>query len=162
MTKLPTNPGSVVRFLVPQEDGEPEMWYVASLIPGHIDDDGVAHDMVWAASTVNDPEDAGNVFSEEFILRVRAEVVTETVPAAGHPAQVKMVEDAGFASIGLVLRVWDEQDDIWQTYTYAPGFAAFSGELEDCMFTNSYGGYISAADIESGKYEYLYIPTKLV
>lgn len=162
MTKLPTNPGSVVRFLVPQGDDEPDMWYVATLIPGHIDDDGGVHDMVWAASTVEDPEDSGNVFSEEFILSHKVEVVVETVPAAGNEEQVETVDESGFATIGLVLRVWDEQDDIWQTFTYAPGFVTFGGELEDCMFTNSYGGFISIADIESAQYEYLFVPTALV
>lgn len=160
---LPTTPGSVVRFLVPQDDGEPDMWYVATLIPGHIEDDGTANSLVWASSYIDDPEDVGNVFSEEFILSHKVEVVTETVPATPENAgYVEAVKESGFATIGLVVRVWSDLDDIWETFTYAPGFQAFSGELDDCMFTNSYGGFLSLSDIESSKYEFLFVPTTLV
>lgn len=160
---LPTTPGSIVRFLVPQEDGEPDMWYVATLIPGHIEDDGTAHALVWASAYVDDPEDAGNVFSEEFITSHPNEVVVETVPATEENAQfVEATKDSGFATIGLVLRVWSDLDDIWETFTYAPGFQAFSGELEDCMFTNSYGGFISHSDIESREHQFLFVPTAFV
>lgn len=164
---LPTTPGSVIRFLVPQENvqegDEPALWYVATLIPGHIDDDGTAHALVWASSYVNDPEDEGNVFSEEFILSHKVEVIVETVPATPENAEfVSATRDSGFSVIGLVLRVWNDFDDIWETFTYAPGFQSLSGELDDCMFTNSYGGFISHADIESHKHEFLFVPTKLV
>lgn len=167
MTQLPTTPGSVVRFLVPQEnvqEGDEEaLWYVATLIPGHIDDDGSVNSLVWASSYVNDPEDAGNVFSEEFILSHPVEVVVETVPAsAENEVFIENVNESGFASIGLVLRLWNDVDDIWETFTYAPGFQSFSGELDDWMFTNSYGGFASIQSIESGVHEFLFVPTKLV
>lgn len=169
MNSLPTAPGSVVKFLVQPEEhidnpeeGDLPMWYVATLIPGAIDADGEIKDAVWASSYIDDPEDKGNVFDPYFILAHAPELVVETFRAEDRPDLVEAVRDSGFQTIGLVAHIREHESEPELTYTFAPGFVNLdSGELEDCMFTNSYGGFHSAEFFESDPV-FLYVPDKLI
>jgi hypothetical protein len=169
MDKLPTNPGSVVKFIVQPEDyltdpqsyDEP-MMHVATLIPGHIDTDGEIHSAVWASAYVDDPEDKGNVFSEEFILARNPELVVETFPASERPDLVAMVNESGPQTIGLVVHIREHESEPESTFTFAPGFVNLdSEEFGDCMFTNSYGGF-HASDVFESDPVFLYVPDKLI
>lgn len=172
MDKLPTTPGSVVKFLVqpadyltdPQDYDEP-MWSVATLIPGAIDTDGAVHAAVWASAYVSDPEDKGNVYSEEFILARTPELLVETFAAADRPDLVARVHEVGYRTIGLVMHVREHESEPEMTYTFAPSFISFDGdgadELGDCMLTNSYGGFHSTEFFESDPV-FLYVPDKLI
>lgn len=169
MDALPKNPGSVVKFLVQPEDylTDPQefdvpMWHVATLIPGVIDADGEVKDAVWASAYIDDPEDQGNVFSEDFILARTPELIVETFPSAERPDLVEAVRESGFQTVGLVVHIREHESEPEQTYTFAPGFVNLdSDELGDCMFTNSYGGFHSSEFFESDPV-FLYVPDKLI
>ena len=167
MDKLPTTPGSVVTFTVQPEDyltdpqpfDEPQL-SVATLIPGHISSTGEIHDAVWASSYIDDPEDKGNVYSEEFILARDPQLVVETFLASERPDLVEMVNESGIATVGAVIHVNEFEGEPNSTYVFAPGFI-YDGELGDCMFSNSYGGF-HAPDVFENAPVLLYVPDKLI
>ena len=167
MNKLPTTPGSVVTFTVqpedyltdPQPSDEP-LVSVATLIPGHISSTGEIHDAVWASAYISDPEDKGNVYSEEYILARNPELVVETFAAADRPDLVEMVKENGPQAIGAVVHIREFDGEPESTFTFAPSFV-YEGELSECMFTNSYGGF-HAADVFESEPVFLYVPDKLV
>jgi hypothetical protein len=131
MHALPTTPGSIVTFDIPDGDNG-TLRAVATLIPGHIDDDGAVHDAVWAGAELNSPDDEGSVFSEEFILGARPEVYLVTELATGEPESIR--------EYGTVIQVTGEGWDCPMTYTFAPSWLA-DGEPAESFWTNSYGGY---------------------
>lgn len=167
MQKLPANPGSIVTFTVQPEDylkdpqsyDEP-MISVATLIPGHVTSTGEIREAVWASSYVNDPEDKGNVYSEEFILARDPQLVVETFPAAERPDLVAMVKESGPQALGAVVHIREFEGEPESTFTFAPGFVHEDG-FEDCMFVNSYGGF-HVSDVFESEPVLLYVPDKLV
>lgn len=148
MHSLPTTPGSIVTFDLPADSDGEVYRAVATLIPGHIDLDGTVHNAVWAGAMLESPDDTGNVFDEAVILESNPAVHTVT-EAGGDPESV--FEE------GTVIRV--PEDEVTMTYTYAPSFI-YDGELRDLMWTNAYGGYLSADTLERVEHEVLYIPTR--
>lgn len=148
ITSLPTTPGSMVTF-EHYEPAEDETYtFVAALIPGHIDEHGVIHAAVWASAEIDDPEDPSCTFEPGAILAGNPKLLVETGPAdpkGEHPEGLKE---------GTVIRVTGT-DGIPQTYTFAPAYF-HNGEPHDFFWTNSYGGFLSAGDIDEA--EVLYTP----
>jgi hypothetical protein len=167
MDKLPTTPGSVVSFVVQPEDyltdpqpyDEPQT-SVATLIPGSISSTGEIQSAVWASAYIDDPEDQGNVYSEEFILARDPQLLVETFPASERPDLVEMVNESGIAAVGAVIHVNQYEGEPESTFVFAPGFI-HDGELGDCMFTNSYGGF-HVSDVFESDPILLYVPDKLI
>lgn len=145
MDALPTTPGSIVTFDLPPDSDGTVYRAVAALIAGHIDDEGVAHCMVWASADVQSPDDTGCVFTEDVILRSRPALAVATRPATERPDD--------FLEEGTVIRIVEH--GVPMTYTFAPSFV-WNNELQEFFWTNSYGGYW--AYDEDAEVEVLYTP----
>jgi len=148
MDTLPTTPGSIVTFDLPPDSDGTTYRGVAAFIPGHIDEDGVAHDIVWASAEITAPDDAACVFAPELILAGNPELLVPTEPAAG-----RAVEE--LREPGTVIQV--PEWETWMTYTFAPSFL-YGDEMQELFWTNSYGGYLPSGDLD--EHRVLYIPAR--
>ena len=146
MDQLPTTPGSIVTFDLPPDSDGSVYRAVATLIAGHIDEDGNTHDAVWASAEVQSPDDASCVFEPEVILASNPALHTLTQRAHATPDEIR--ED------GTVIRVLEH--DVWMTYTFAPSFI-YKGELQEYFWTSSYGGYWQ--EDEDAELEVLFVPS---
>lgn len=151
MNQLPTNLGAIVTFDLPEDSDGIRYRAVATLIPGHIDDAGTAHDAVWASAPIEHPGDEANVFTPETILESNPELWTDTIPAAEADLDIEDVLEEG-----TVIRL--NGADGPETFTYAPTFI-FGSELGDVFWTNSYGGYATLTDLVARGYTVLRTPT---
>lgn len=132
LTVLPTTPGSTVTFDLPADTDGTVYRAVATLIVGHISDDGTIHDAVWASAELNTPDDVSCVFDPAVILGANPELVVETSANSG-PIDWEVHLDTG-----TVIQVVEH--GVPMTYTYAPCFI-YEGELQEHFWTNAYGGY---------------------
>lgn len=157
MKTLPTTPGSIVKFYSGLELPGEDFWYVVTLMPGHIDEDGVAHNLVWATS---DESGEGDATSTE--ARILAEDLVRVISENEVPADAqKLVEDFKDSHViapGTVIRLTDPDAGVKLTYTYAPAYLD-EDVLTDLDFVNSYGGYIAVSDaMYADDLEILYTP----
>lgn len=134
LTSLPTTPGSAVTFDLPPDTDGTIYRAVASLIVGHVSDDGTVHDAVWASAELEAPDDSGCVFDPAVILSSRPELVVET-EAVTDSDPIDWESDI---DTGTVIHVIEY--GVPMTYTYAPSFV-YENELRDHFWTNAYGGY---------------------
>lgn len=142
---LPTTPGSTVTFDLPADSDGEIIRAVVTLIAGHIDDDGVAHDLVWASADVADPDDASCVFQPVVILASNPDIAVLTEAVSTTPDSL--------VGVGTVIRVIEH--DIPMTYTFAPCYL-WRGEMQESFWTNSYGG--SWRYDEDAEVQVLYAP----
>jgi len=147
MELLPTTPGSIVTFDLPPDSDGTVHRAVAALIPGHIDENGTAHDMVWASAELTAPDDAACVFAPEVILASNPELLVQTERAAGPVEEVR--------EPGTVIRVFRAFGV--ETFTFAPSFF-YGGQMQELFWTNAYGGYLPGyADVDV---RVLYVPQR--
>lgn len=131
LTALPTTPGSTVTFDLPPDSDGTIYRAVATLIVGHVSEDGTIHDAVWASAELDAPDDASCVFDPEVILSSCPELTVETTAVTG-PIDWETQFDTG-----TVIHVVEH--GVPMTYTYAPSFI-YGSELQDHFWTNAYGG----------------------
>lgn len=149
--ELPTSPGSLIEWVETDEYGD-SYSMVASAIPlKNVPDSEV----IWAAATLSDPNDKGNVFSEEYIQEHDWSLVIETIPVDDAPFEVREAFEDGDTVLGAVYEaVLVEGDPIY--FTTAPSFK-YGDDFEDVFSVDAYGNTDNSEDRDA-----VFLPTQLI